>query len=304
MAAVAEASGPDAVAAVAAVVAADPGSDASRAGKRRRSRKGCNLTKSTRRAKEELYGHEIAHDIQETPKRTRPPGKAAGQGCPAGRTQAGERSGSWGRFVGRGLGLGRRFDRGWRRRSGTSRAIRRQRPASRGVRDRKDLEGGLQSARGFSPASAGLAAPQPVSRGIGRLEGVTDQETECSRASSVSPASDFCLLYCAKAFSIAAVTSGSSGLTFDSKRATIAPSLPIKNLVKFHLISPPVDFVRYSYSGAISEPFTEIFAYIGNVTLYLRVQKVLISSFVPGSCAPKLLAGKPATTNPWSLYFS
>src|ERR1035438_4533778 len=154
MAAVAEASGPDAVAAVVAVVAADPGSDASRAGKRRRSRKGCKLTKSTRRAKEELYGHEIAHDIQETPKRTRPPGKAAGQGCPAGRTQAGERSGSWGRFVGRGLGLGRRFDRGWRRRSGTSRAIRRQRPASRGVRDRKDLEGGLQSARGFSPASA------------------------------------------------------------------------------------------------------------------------------------------------------
>src|ERR1022692_4970360 len=56
--------------------------------------------------------------------------------------------------------------------------------------------------------------------------------------------------------------------------------------------------------GALSSPFTDIFEYIGNVTLYLREQKVLISSFVPGSWAMKLLAGKPITTRPWPLYFS
>jgi hypothetical protein len=58
MAAVAEAFVPDAGGVVAVV---DRGSAASRAGKQRRSRKGCNLTQSRRRAKEELYGHEIAH---------------------------------------------------------------------------------------------------------------------------------------------------------------------------------------------------------------------------------------------------
>ena len=51
--------------------------------------------------------------------------------------------------------------------------------------------------------------------------------------------------YCARAFSMAAVTSGESGVTFDGNRATIRPSRPITNFVKFHSISPPVSRVRY-----------------------------------------------------------
>jgi hypothetical protein len=69
--------------------------------------------------------------------------------------------------------------------------------------------------------------------------------------------------------------------------ATTLPLRSIGNFVKFHLISP-----------------SAFFEYIGNVTLYLREQKVLISSLAPGSRAPKLLAGKPAMTKPRSLYFS
>ena len=48
----------------------------------------------------------------------------------------------------------------------------------------------------------------------------------------------------ASAFSTAAVTSGESGVTFDSKRDTILPFLSTRNLVKFHLTSPPVFSVR------------------------------------------------------------
>ena len=39
-------------------------------------------------------------------------------------------------------------------------------------------------------------------------------------------------------FSIAALTSGESGVTAGSKRATTLPSRSTRNLVKFHLISP------------------------------------------------------------------
>jgi hypothetical protein len=47
--------------------------------------------------------------------------------------------------------------------------------------------------------------------------------------------SDACDAYfAASAFSIAAVTSGESGVTFGSNRATIWPSRPTKNFVKFH----------------------------------------------------------------------
>jgi len=49
--------------------------------------------------------------------------------------------------------------------------------------------------------------------------------------------------------------------------------------------------VKNWYSGALSSPFTEIFAYIGKVTLYLLLQKVLISSLVPGSWPPKCWPG-------------
>src|ERR1019366_5194796 len=105
------------------------------------------------------------------------------------------------------------------------------------------------------------------------------------------------------AFSIAAATSGDSGVTLGSKRATTLPFLFTRNLGKFHWISPPVA-VRNRYSGAWSSPLTEIFEYMGKVTLYLLLQDVLISSLVPGSWAPKLLAGNPRITNPRSLYFS
>src|SRR5438445_13224656 len=117
------------------------------------------------------------------------------------------------------------------------------------------------------------------------------------------------LFRAANAFSIALVNSGESGVTLGSNRAITRPSGPIRNLVKFHLISPPVCgfadvSVRNWYSGAMSLPFTETLAIIGKVTEYFVLQNVLISSFVPGSCDPKLFAGTPTITSPRSLYFS
>ena len=53
----------------------------------------------------------------------------------------------------------------------------------------------------------------------------------------------------------------------------------------------------------MSSPLTEIFAKRGNVVLNFAVQKARISSFVPGSCPMKLLAGKARTSKPRSLYF-
>jgi hypothetical protein len=44
--------------------------------------------------------------------------------------------------------------------------------------------------------------------------------------------------FAANAASSAAVTSGDSGAAFESKRLMIFPSRPIRNLLKFHLISP------------------------------------------------------------------
>src|SRR5262245_46117613 len=108
------------------------------------------------------------------------------------------------------------------------------------------------------------------------------------------------------AFSIAAVTSFAEGAVFGSKRAASLPSVPTRNLVKFHLISPAklgsVSLsVRYLYIGWMPSPFTTIFANIGKVTLYFEEQNSLISALVPGSCAPNSLAGKPRTTRPRSL---
>src|SRR6202012_1318722 len=79
-------------------------------------------------------------------------------------------------------------------------------------------------------------------------------------------------------------------------------------LVKFHLISQSMTpflslWVSQSKIGAMSSPFTDTFEAIGKVTLYLPVQKVLISALEPGSWPPKLLAGNPMTTS-LSLYFS
>src|ERR1700679_2569820 len=115
-------------------------------------------------------------------------------------------------------------------------------------------------------------------------------------------------IYCFTSFSISAITCGESGVTSGSNRATTFPFRSTKNFVKFHLMSPVTagfaSLVRYAYKGVWSAPSTETFPYIGKVTLYFDWQKVLISAFVPGSCEPKLLAGKPRITNPLSLYFS
>lgn len=67
------------------------------------------------------------------------------------------------------------------------------------------------------------------------------------------PESAFCANgagYWVSAFSMAATTCGESGVTSGSKRATIFPLRSTRNLVKFHLISPPVfgcneESVRY-----------------------------------------------------------
>src|SRR5580658_9431910 len=108
---------------------------------------------------------------------------------------------------------------------------------------------------------------------------------------------------------MAAVTSGESGLTAGSKRAMGLPLRSKRNLVKFHWISPPYlgssDLsVRNWYSGVLSSPLTESLDIIGKETLYFLVQKVLISSLVPGSWPMKLFAGTPTMTRPRSLYFS
>src|SRR5262249_57278924 len=79
-------------------------------------------------------------------------------------------------------------------------------------------------------------------------------------------------------------------------------------LLNFLLFSPPycgldVLSVRNLNSGSMSSPLTDILENIGNVTLYLAEQKVLISAFVPGSWKPKLLAGNPSITKPCCWYF-
>src|SRR5208283_2762950 len=81
--------------------------------------------------------------------------------------------------------------------------------------------------------------------------------------------------------SMALVTSADSGSTFDSKRATISPLRPIKNLVKFHLISPlnlgSVSLeVRYLYSGTCSAPLTGTLLSISNLTPYFDWQNLAI----------------------------
>src|ERR1051326_4079109 len=59
-------------------------------------------------------------------------------------------------------------------------------------------------------------------------------------AKSVIKYRDDCCDYslCASPASISFVTSGESGTVFESNRLRILPSFPIKNLLKFHLMSP------------------------------------------------------------------
>ena len=63
---------------------------------------------------------------------------------------------------------------------------------------------------------------------------VAEQDSDASAIRRNRDASTQTTYFVANAFSIAAVTSGESGVTFGSNRATICPSRPIKNLVKFH----------------------------------------------------------------------
>src|SRR5271169_5118262 len=81
--------------------------------------------------------------------------------------------------------------------------------------------------------------------------------------------------------STALVRSDDSGLMADSKRPTITPLRPTRNLVKFHLMSPPnfgsVSFeVSSLYSGVMPFPLTTTFDSIGNVTLYFSEQNLAI----------------------------
>src|ERR1035441_7111360 len=77
--------------------------------------------------------------------------------------------------------------------------------------------------------------------------------------------------YCANAASTALSNSAASGVTAGSKRLITLPFVSTRNLVKFHLISPPVRgltdlSVRYWYSGVVSVPFTDTLLIMGNVT--------------------------------------
>src|SRR4051812_29506184 len=52
------------------------------------------------------------------------------------------------------------------------------------------------------------------------------------------------------------------------------------------------------YSGCRPSPLTSTFSDSGNFTSYFVLQKVLISSGVPGSCSPNWLQGIPTTEKP------
>src|SRR5579883_1967116 len=86
---------------------------------------------------------------------------------------------------------------------------------------------------------AGLASPAPefgvnTYAGKRRHQGKKKRRSAERRCDKAKPA----YLGAAKAASMAWVTSGESGTTLDSKRLRIFPSRPIKNLLKFHLMSP------------------------------------------------------------------
>ena len=75
---------------------------------------------------------------------------------------------------------------------------------------------------------------------------------------------------------------------------------------KFHFGTAefPKLFFAQVYTEFVFGPLTLILSVIGNVILKLVSQKSFISEFVPGSCPPNWLDGKPITTKPLSLYVS
>src|ERR1035441_2308934 len=88
------------------------------------------------------------------------------------------------------------------------------------------------------------------------------------------------------AFSTACVNSAESGFTFESNRFRIFPSRPIRNLLKFHLMSPgngePSPANNTSSEWRFG-PLTSILSNSGKVTWYLEEQNCFISSLDPGS---------------------
>src|SRR3569833_712335 len=109
--------------------------------------------------------------------------------------------------------------------------------------------------------------------------------------------------YFASALSTSAFIAASSGVVRGPNTPAIEPSLLIRHLWKFHLgaASSPSSPASHLYIGCAFAPITSSFAAIGKSTPKRVSQNVLISPSVPGSCAPKLLAGTPSTTSPLSF---
>src|SRR5690606_656437 len=99
----------------------------------------------------------------------------------------------------------------------------------------------------------------------------------------------------------------SSGLVVGAKRLTTWPSLPIRNLVKFHLMPwlpsrPGARFFSCTNSGWAPAPLTSTFLNSGKLTPKFSSQNSEMAPSSPGSCLPNWLQGKPNTTTPLSLY--
>ena len=98
-----------------------------------------------------------------------------------------------------------------------------------------------------------------------------------------------------------------SGFVWGENLFTGSPFLLIKNLVKFHFIfsdpnKPGLLEVRYLNKGWAPGPFTSIFENNGKVISYFKLQKLEISSSVPGSWLPNWLQGNPSISNPLSEF--
>src|SRR5262249_14747225 len=142
----------------------------------------------------------------------------------------------------------------------------------------------------------GGARPRHLSRQQGRTGYSGDGEGK-TRGAGCQPARPTAQLhFLASSSSMALTTLSESGFSAGSYRATISPLRPTRNLVKFHWISPP-NFgfvsllVRYLYSSDWPSPLTTTLDSMSNLTLYVFVQKSLISALLPGSCLPNSLAG-------------
>ena len=96
-----------------------------------------------------------------------------------------------------------------------------------------------------------------------------------------------------------------SGESFGAKRLMTLPSLPTRNLVKFHLIErvprmPGASAVSHFQSGARRVAVDVDLGHHreGDAVVQLAERRDLVVR--PGSCAPNWLLGKPTTTRPRS----